>query len=133
MRALAPESNVPTGIHDGHHDPEGWRKSRRKRTPMNLPYVVFDTALCVLAVRSITLLGRGSPWSSAAWASTIGCAGAAALRYLSDGPQPVAMLISEIFFAPLTVAFIVGAVRDEPQAEPLLWPRRAGLTRAQKR
>jgi hypothetical protein len=100
---------------------------------VNLPYVVFDTAVCVLAVRSLTVLGRGSPWTSAGWAATALCAGAAALRYLNDGPAPLPMLVSEIFFGALTIAFIGGAIRDEPQAEPLLWPRRIGLTRAQKR
>jgi hypothetical protein len=100
---------------------------------VNLTYVVFDGAVCVLALRSLSLLRRHAPWSSAAWAATAVSAGAAAFRYLSDGPAPVPMLVAEVFFALLTVGFIVGAVRDEPQAEPLLWPVRVGLTRAQRR
>lgn len=100
---------------------------------MNLPYVVFDTAVCVLAIRSIGVLRRNAPWTCAGWGATVVSAGAAALRYLGDGPAPLPMLVSEIFFGALTVAFIGGAVRDEPQAEPLMWPRRVGLTRAQKR
>lgn len=101
---------------------------------MNLPYVVFDTAVCVIAIRTLTVLGRRSPFTSAGWASTVVCAGSAALRYLSDGPAGgLPLLISEIFFGILTVTFITGAFRDEPQAEPLIWPRRIGLTRAQKR
>jgi hypothetical protein len=43
------------------------------------------------------------------------------------------MLVAEGFFMLLAAAFIVAVVRDEPQAEPLLWPSRVGLTRAQKR
>jgi hypothetical protein len=36
-------------------------------------------------------------------------------------------------FVVLAAAFIIAVLRDEPQAEPLLWPSRVGLTRAQKR
>lgn len=112
---------------------KGRSESRRKRGTVNLPYVVFDTAVCVLAFRSIAVLGSGSPWTSAGWGATMISAGAAALRYLSGGPAPLPMLISEIFFGVLTIGFIGAAVRDEAQAEPLMWPRRIGLTRAQKR
>jgi hypothetical protein len=99
---------------------------------VNLPYVVFDAAVFVLAIRSLIVLGGRARWTGIAWGATAVCAGSAALRYAQPGPSPY-MLISEIFFAVLTAAFIVAAVRDEPQAEPLLWPTRIGLTRAQKR
>jgi hypothetical protein len=100
---------------------------------MNPAYVVFDGLVCVLAVRSLVVLGSGSRWTSAAWGATFIAAGAAAIRYAAVGPPAVPMLVAEIFFGILTVAFIIGAVRDEPQAEPLMWPRRVGLTRAQRR
>lgn len=100
---------------------------------MNLTYAIFDAAVGVLALRSLGILRRRSPWTSAAWAATAVSAGAAAVRYLNDGPAPVPMFVAEFFFALLTAGFIVGAVRDEAQAEPLLWPVRVGLTRAQRR
>jgi hypothetical protein len=43
------------------------------------------------------------------------------------------LLLSGALFVVLAAAFIIAVVRDEPQAEPLLWPSRVGLTRAQKK
>ena len=100
---------------------------------MNLPYVVFDVAVAALALRSLLVLGKAAPWTSVGWAATVGYFAAAAWRYAHDGPQRELLLFSEALFVVLAASFIIAVVRDEPQAEPLLWPRRIGLTRAQKR
>ena len=100
---------------------------------MNLSYVAFDVAVGILAVRSLVVLRARAPFTSAGWAATAGYFGAAAWRYAHDGAQREAMLVAEGFFVLLAAAFIIAVVRDEPQAEPLLWPSRVGLTRAQKR
>jgi len=96
---------------------------------VNLPFVLFDTAVGVLAVRSFSVLGRQAPWTSVGWAATTGYFASAAWRYAHDGQQRDALLLSVV----LAASFIIAVVRDEPQAEPLLWPSRVGLTRAQKK
>jgi hypothetical protein len=100
---------------------------------VNLPYVVFDVAVLVIALRSLAVLGLRAPWTSSGWLATAGYFAAAAWRYAHTGPQREAMLVAEGFFVLLAAAFIIAVVRDEPQAEPLLWPSRVGLTRAEKR
>jgi hypothetical protein len=100
---------------------------------VNLPYVVFDIAVVILAIRSLAVLGTRAPWTSLGWAATMGYFGAAAWRYAHTGPQREIMLAAEAAFVVLAAAFLVAVIRDEPQAEPLLWPSRVGLTRAQKR
>jgi hypothetical protein len=113
--------------------PEGSGAWSEKSPPMNLPYVVFDVAVGLLALRSLMVLGTVAPWTSAGWVATTGYCAAAAWRYAHDGPVPGVMLIGTGCFVVLAAAFIIAVVRDEPQAEPLLWPTRVGLTRAQKR
>jgi hypothetical protein len=54
-------------------------------------------------------------------------------KYAQNGPQNTAFAVAEAAFGVLTACFIVAFVRDEPQAEPLMWPTRIGLRRAQKR
>lgn len=101
--------------------------------PMNLGYVVFDLAVALLAIRSLMVLGVRAPWTSTGWLATAGYCAVAAWRYAHDAPVPGAMIIGSGCFVVLAAAFIIAVVRDEPQAEPLLWPTRVGLTRAQKR
>jgi hypothetical protein len=100
---------------------------------VNLGYVAFDVAVAILAARSLMVLGRRAPWTSAGWAATLGYFVSAAWRYAHDGPQRGVMIFAQACFVVLAAAFFVAVLRDEPQAEPLLWPSRVGLTRAQKR
>ena len=100
---------------------------------MNLLYVGFDAAVAMLALRSLVVLGMKAPWTSAGWAATAGYFIAQAWRYAHDGPPGGIILFAGVCFVVLGVAFVVAVVRDEPQAEPLMWPTRIGLTRAQKR
>jgi hypothetical protein len=100
---------------------------------VNPLYVAVDVAVVILALRSLMVLGRQAPWTSLGWAATVVYFGTAAWRYAHAGPQREVMLAAEAAFVVLAAAFVVAVVRDEPQAEPLLWPSRVGLTRAQKR
>jgi hypothetical protein len=100
---------------------------------VNLTYVVFDAAVGVVALRSLAVIGRRAPWTSAGWSATLVAAGAAVAKYAQNGPQSAAFAVAEVAFGVLTACFIVAFVRDEPQAEPLLWPVRLGATRAQRR
>ncbi len=100
---------------------------------MNLPYVVFDVLVGLLAVRSLLVLGTRAPWTSVGWLATVGYFASAAWRYAHEGPQRGVLVLSGVLFVVLAAAFIIAVIRDEPQAEPLLWPSRVGLTRAQKR
>lgn len=100
---------------------------------MNLGYTVFDVAIAVLALRSLMVLRARAPWTSLGWAATLGYFVSAAWRYAHDGPQPGIMVFAQACFVVLAAAFFIAVIRDEPQAEPLLWPSRVGLTRAQKR
>ncbi|MGA2394742.1 MAG: hypothetical protein ABSH03_15475 [Candidatus Lustribacter sp.] len=100
---------------------------------MNPGYVVFDAAVVVLALRSLAVLGKSAPWTSLGWLATVGYFGASGWRYANVHSQPAVVLFAWGCFMVLAAAFIVAVWRDEPQAEPLLWPTRVGLTRAQKR
>lgn len=100
---------------------------------MNLFYVAVDVAVAILAIRSLAVLGTRAPWTSTGWVATAGYGLAAGWRYAHDGPVPGIGLVTSGCFIVLTAAFIIGVVRDEPQAEPLLWPTRVGPTRAEKR
>lgn len=100
---------------------------------MNLGYVAVDVAVVIVALRSLAVLRTQAPWTSLGWAATTGYFSLAAWRYAHEGPQRELMLAAEGCFLVLAAAFILAVIRDEPQAEPLLWPSRVGLTRAQKR
>jgi hypothetical protein len=84
-----------------------------------------------LSVRSIVVLGRAAPWTSAGWCLT--------LVYFAAliGKATVALAlpgyVEYLVLAALAIVFLVAGVRDERQAEPWWWPNRRGPTRAEKR
>ena len=100
---------------------------------MNPVYVAFDAAVVVLALRTLVVLGTQAPWTSLGWLATVGYFAAAGWRYAHEYSQPGIVAFAWGCFMLLAAAFIVAVWRDEPQAEPLLWPTHVGLTRAQKR
>jgi hypothetical protein len=85
----------------------------------------------VLCIRSIVVLGRSAPWTSAGWLLTIGYFALVAIKLTVD-PR-IAATVEYVLLALMAVAFIVAGVRDEPQAEPWWWPNRRGATRSERR
>lgn len=100
---------------------------------MHPVFTVFDVVLAVLSARSIIILGVRAPWTSAGWVGTIGYCIAAAVEYSGAAMGPMWAVASYLCLAALAAAFVVAGVRDEPLAEPWWWPKRLGLTRAQRR
>lgn len=100
---------------------------------MNLPFVFFDVALAVVAVRSIWVLRERAVWTRSGWAATFGYCLAAAVEFSVPAAHVTAGYVAWGFLALLTTAFAIGFVRDEPQAEPWHWPVRESLTRAERR
>ena len=100
---------------------------------MNLTFVIIDALVVVLSIRSVMVLGRRAPFTSAGWLGALGYGAVAGYAYTGPGMSRGLMYIADAFFVILMVAFIIAAVRDEPQAEPWWWPARIGMTRAQKR
>jgi hypothetical protein len=100
---------------------------------LNPLFVAVDLAVAVVAVRSALLLRRRSPFSTVGWLLTIGFGLAAATEYGIPALHAVAGQVAHGFLVVLAVAFIIAGIRDEPQAEPLLWPVRIGPTRAERR
>lgn len=102
---------------------------------VNPLFVAFDLALVALAVRSMLVLGRRAPATGLGWLFTAAYGVAAALKYGSPDPVYHAAAGTVAFgtLVPLSIAFVVAGVRDEPQAEPWWWPRRIGRTRAERR
>lgn len=98
--------------------------------PVALIYVALLTALTVLSLRSLAVLGRAAPWTSAGWAATIAYDCTASGELLAGVHAP--LHLPYWFLAALIVAFVAGGVRDEPQADPWWWPGRLGPTRAQR-
>jgi hypothetical protein len=96
-------------------------------------YVLFNVALVVLAIRSALLLRRRSPWSTLGWMLAVGYGLARAVEFSTPDLHRAAGQVAYGFLIAVACAFIVAGVRDEPQAEPLLWPVRIGRTRAERR
>jgi hypothetical protein len=101
---------------------------------MNVATVTW-ICFCVLglavSLKSAAVLRRRSVWTLAGWLATAAyfvIAGIDAAR----GTRAVAHL-DYVALALLIACFAAAGARDEPQAEPWWWPRRAGLTGAQRR
>lgn len=91
-------------------------------------YLAVDGFGLLVCIRSLLVLRAGSPWTLAGWA----CAGVYfAILFVRAatgwpvGAQPLIVVCA--------VAFAIGAIRDERQAEPWWWPRTLGRTRAERR
>ncbi len=92
-------------------------------------------AICALGIvlsgKSVLVLGRRAPWTSAGWLLTIlyfvALIVRLRLRYHAGERAEYLTL------AALIVAFVVAGFRDEPQAEPWWWPTHYGSTRRAKR
>ncbi len=92
-------------------------------------------AICLagiaLSVKSVIVLGRAAPWTSAGWWITVVYFLAVIAKLLDATVVPA--YLEYLVLIVLTVAFVVAGVRDEPQAEPWWWPNRRAKTRAERR
>jgi hypothetical protein len=96
-----------------------------------LLYAFLAIGVGLVALRSIRVLGRFEPWTTAGWIGTFCyCLGVGA--HLVRG-APLPANIPYLLLIALTIAFVVAAFRDERQAEPWYWPTHRGLTRAERR
>jgi len=100
---------------------------------VNPLYVLVDLAVCVLAVRSIALVRGRAPWAAAGWACAFGYGAAAAIEFTLPPVHRGAGQVAHAALIAVAAAFIVSAIRDEPQGEPWFWPRGLGRTRAERR
>ena len=88
---------------------------------------LLGIAVCA---KTIAVLGSRAPWTSGGL-TLMALYFVAVLVKITLNP-PLPGMLDYALLAALTVAFVVAGVRDEPQAEPWWWPRRLGLTRAQR-
>lgn len=98
---------------------------------LSLLWILVCLAGIVLSVKSIVVLGPRSPATRLGWLSTAIYFAIATADALRSAAAP--FHIDYIALGALTVAFVLAAIRDEPQAEPWWWPERAGLTGAERR
>jgi hypothetical protein len=93
------------------------------------------TLICLfgiaLGIKSLLVLGRDAPWTSAGWWLTILYFIAVGVKTTLVPTLPVPL--EYIVLAGVTIVFVVAGVRDERQAEPWWWPNGRGATRAEKR
>ena len=88
-------------------------------------------AALALCVRSLTVLRRRSPWTSAGWLLSALYFIIAIVDALRARSAPYHVDYAALVL--LTAAFIVAGVHDEPQAEPWWWPNHAGLSGRERR
>jgi len=98
---------------------------------MGIVFILLGLLGIAVCAKSVLVLGSRAPWTFAAWVFT-------ALYFVAvlakiTGVTHLPPIIGFAVLVALTVAFLVAGVRDEPQAEPWFWPKRLGLTRAQRR
>jgi hypothetical protein len=94
-------------------------------------YLAFVTALTILSVRTLVILKKEAPWTSAGWIFTILYDCGASDEILTHTHLP--LHAPYLALAALIVAFVIAGVRDEPQGDPWWWPSRLALTRAEQR
>ncbi len=91
--------------------------------------------ICVLgaalSVKSVSVLGRSAPWTSAGWWLTLLYFFAVAAKATFAPGVPA--YAEYVVLVALTIAFVIAGIRDERQAEPWWWPDHRGITRAEKR
>jgi len=90
-------------------------------------------ALAAVAVQSLRFTWKVSPWSSVGWLAILLYCGYDLTRIVTHANGVFAILPYADYglLTIVTIAFIVGGVRDEGQAEPWYWPNHRGQTRAQ--
>jgi hypothetical protein len=92
--------------------------------------LAIDAFGILLSIRSLIVLGAGSPWMSAGWAGAILYFALLFLRNLRGTQAGVLNEYAIVAF--VAVVWIVSIARDERQAEPWWWPRGRGPTRAER-
>jgi hypothetical protein len=84
-----------------------------------------------LSIKSVIVIGRAAPWTSAGWWLTAAYFVAAGAKATVTPTLPVG--VEYAILVALAATFVVAGVRDEAQAEPWWWPHRLGATRAERR
>lgn len=96
-----------------------------------LVYTVLAIGVGFMALRSIRVLGRSEPWTTAGWIGTLCYCIGVGVHLIRGAPLPAN--IPYLLLLALTFAFVVAGIRDERQAEPWYWPTHRGPTRAERR
>jgi uncharacterized membrane protein HdeD (DUF308 family) len=104
--------------------------TRTEHRGMRIVLAVVYLLGIALSIKSVIVLGRAAPWTSAGWWLTAAYFIAVIAKATVAPAFPVSAEYA-ILLA-LTVVFVVAGVRDEAQAEPWWWPRRLGATRAER-
>lgn len=100
---------------------------------VNPLFVLFDLAVVVLAVRSLRLVAGQATCTTVGWLFVAGYGAAGAIKFSTPPLHQATSWAMTACLVGMAAAFVAAGVRDEPQAEPLLWPQRLGRTRAQRR
>jgi hypothetical protein len=95
--------------------------------PFNLAIDAFGV---LLSLQSIYILRGAAPWMSVGWAGAAVYFVVLFVRNLNGATIGPVFEYALILF--VAIVWIVGVVRDEPQAEPWWWPRKRGPTRAER-
>lgn len=93
-------------------------------------YALLLAALAAISLKSVAVLGRGSPWTSAGWGLTVLYAAIVAAEFVYGRRIAVAGYADLVA---LSIAFVVAGVRDERQATPWYWPTGLLASRRERR
>lgn len=100
---------------------------------MNPLFIGVDLLIAIVALRSLMVLRARAPWTSAGWVVTLVYGVTAAAKYSRPGFHRDVDVAGYAMLLAMTIAFVIAAVHDEPQATPYWWPSRVGKTRAERR